>query len=342
MDILDSDTNKIAISSYRKTSMAVSGVSLPLPCFFPSISSVKSNLKLLEYLRVIRAVGHPLFLFSAYDLHHSNRGDSTIIKNILAESVQAGTAVLIDSGNYESYWIRDSSWRRQHYWSCLTSCDYGFAFHFDKRPHAKKYGTVASLADEIEKGVLKDQAKANKGTVIPIIHAQSTMLPDVSAIIATRLNPMMIAIPERELGDGIIERSITVAKIRKALDERGQYYPLHLLGTGNPLSIMMYVMCGADSFDGLEWCQTTVNYENALLYHFHQRELFGPQVEFDSFDIPYTQATLAHNLRFYSLWMKRIQDHLGSGSIFDLARHHLKKELLESFKEKLSRVKYGR
>jgi queuine/archaeosine tRNA-ribosyltransferase len=100
----------------------------------------------------------------------------------------------------------------------------------------------------------------------------------------------------------------------------------------------MYVMSGADSFDGLEWCQTAVNYENALLYHFHQRELFGPQVEFDSLDIPYTQATLAHNLRFYSMWMREIQDYLSSGKMIDLAQQHLRKELLETLKEKLARV----
>ena len=338
MSILDSDTNKMAFSRYRKLSITVSGISLPLPCFFPSISSVKTNLKLLEYLRVLRAVDHPLFLLSAYDLHNSNKRDATIIKSILKESVQAGKAVLIDSGNYESYWIRDPSWRRPRYWSCLGSCDYGFAFHFDQRLHSTKYRTVMSLADEIEKGVLKDQAKASKGTVIPIIHAPSEALPEVSAVVATRLNPVMIAVPERELGDGIIARSITVAKIRKALDEKGCYYPLHLLGTGNPLSIMMYVMSGADSFDGLEWCQTAVNYENALLYHFHQRELFGPQVEFDSLDIPYTQATLAHNLRFYRMWMREIQDYLISGKMIDLAQQHFRKELLETFKEKLARV----
>lgn len=338
MDILDSDTNKMAFYNYRKLSIVVSGVSLPLPCFFPSISSVKTNLKLLEYLRVLRAVGHPLFLLSAYDLHNSSKRDAKIIKNILTESVQAGKVVLVDSGNYESYWIRDLSWRRQSYWSCLGSCDYGLAFHFDKRLHSTQHRTVNSLADEIEKGVIKDQAKASKGTVIPIIHAPSEALPEVSTIVATRLNPVMIAVPERELGDGIIARSITIAKIRKALNEKGRYYPLHLLGTGNPLSIMMYVMAGADSFDGLEWCQTTVNYENALLYHFHQRELFGHQVEFDSLDIPYTQATLAHNLRFYSIWMREIQDYLSSGKMIDLAQQHLRKELLETLKENLARV----
>ena len=62
-------------------------------------------------------------------------------------------------------------------------------------------------------------------------------------------------------------RAKTIIKIRKTLAPKKQYYPLHLLGTGNPLSILIYSICGADSFDGLEWCQTTVDYNTGLLYH---------------------------------------------------------------------------
>jgi len=338
MDSINLDTNKMLGPNFRKSTLTVSGFSVPLPCFFPSISSVKTNLNLLEYLRVLKAVGHPLFLLSAYDLHNSSKRETKIIKNILKDSVQSGIAVLIDSGNYESYWIRDPSWMRQSYWSCLKSCDYGLAFHFDKRLQSIRHRTVNDLADEIEDSVIKDQARASKGTVIPIIHAQSEKLPEVSAIVATKLNPMMIAVPERELGDGIITRALTIAKIRKTLNEQGLYYPLHLLGTGNPLSILMYAMFGADSFDGLEWCQTTVNYENALLYHFHQRELFGKQGEFDSLDIPYTQITLAHNLRFFSAWMKAIQECLNSGKMDDLAQRYFKQELLEVLKERMAKI----
>jgi len=338
MENVNWDSNKKFGLDFRKSALSVSGVSLPLPCFFPSISSVKANLSLLEYLRVLKAVGHPLFLLSAYDLHNSSKRETKIIKNILKDSVQSGIAVLIDSGNYESYWIRDPSWRRQSYWSCLKSCDHGLAFHFDKRLQSIGHRTVNELADEIEDSVTKDQARDNKGTVIPIIHAQSEKLPEACAIMAIKLNPAMIAVPERELGDGIIARATTIAKIRKSLDEQGRYYPLHLLGTGNPLSILMYVMSGADSFDGLEWCQTTVNYENALLYHFHQRELFGKQGEFDSLDLPYTQITLAHNLRFYSAWMKEIQDCLGSDKMVDLAQRHFKKELLAVLKERMAKI----
>jgi queuine/archaeosine tRNA-ribosyltransferase len=329
----------IRIAIERKASIPVSGISLTLPCFFPSISSVKTNLKTLEYLRVLKAVDHPLFLISAYDIHNcGSKKAFTSINSILRESVQNGKAVILDSGNYESYWIRDATWKRDSFWSCLSSCDYGFAFHFDKRLQKIRHGTVKSITDEIERSIMRDQEKACRGTIIPIVHAPSELLPEISAGVATRLHPVMIAMPERELGEGIIARSLTIAKIRKALDQEGHYYPIHLLGTGNPLSIMIYVMCGADSFDGLEWCQTAANYENVLLYHFQQRELFGRQTELDSLTIPYIQATLAHNLRFYRTWMLKIQSYLHSENMRELAQSYLKREFLETLIEKLAKV----
>jgi len=332
----DSNKQMDRLPAGRTISIPVSGTMLTMPCFFPSISCVKTNLGILEYLRTIKAVGHPLFLISAYDIYNAGSQKSAIIRKALKESVEDGRAVILDSGNYESYWVKDADWTRAKYWSCLSSCYYGFAFHFDKRLQKIKRGTVQSITNEIERSVLGDQRKARIGTVLPIVHAPNEILPEIAVQIAVRLNPVMIAVPERELGDGLIERSLTVARVRKLLNQLGRYYPIHLLGTGNPLSILIYVMCGADSFDGLEWCQTTVNFDNALLYHFHQREFFGEQSRYDSLNIPYAQATLAHNLEFYRIWMQRIQNSLPN--ITHMARSYLPKEFFETLKNRLNTV----
>lgn len=320
----------------RTISIPVSGSSLSMPCFFPSISCVKNNLDILEHLRILKAVGYPSFLISAYDIFNSDSRWAASIREALKESVEEGRAVILDSGNYESYWLKDADWTRAKYWSCLSSCHYGFAFHFDKRLQKMEGGTVQSITDEIEQCVLGDQRKSRIGTVVPIVHAPKEILPEIVVQIAVRLNPVMVAVPERELGDGLIERSLTVARVRKLLNQLGRYYPIHLLGTGNPLSILLYVMCGADSFDGLEWCQTTVNFDNALLYHFHQREFFGEQSKYDSMNIPYPQATLAHNLEFYRIWMHKIQ--ISLPEITDMARIYLPIEFFRALKERLAEV----
>jgi queuine/archaeosine tRNA-ribosyltransferase len=323
----------------ERAPIPVSGVSLSLPCFFPSISSIKTNLSTEEYLRVLNSTNHPSFLISSYDIHKcKSPQDLEVIQAILKKSVLSGKAVAMDSGNYESYWAKDSTWEEDNFWECLSSSEYSIAFSFDKKIRTLKNGTVATITDEIERSVMRDREHSFKGAIIPIIHAQYEMLPEIASNVALRLRPIMIAIPERELGEGIIKRAITLNKIRKSLNETDQYYPIHLLGTGNPLSILIYVICGADSFDGLEWCQTTVNYENALLFHFQQREFFGIQSKYDSLKIPYTQATLAHNLEFYSTWMKRIENKIRSGDINELTDKYLRKEFTRELAIKISEV----
>ncbi len=55
----------------RQTWVSVSGKSLPLPCFFPSISSVKVNLEPIEYLRMLVGINYPQFLISAFDIFYT-------------------------------------------------------------------------------------------------------------------------------------------------------------------------------------------------------------------------------------------------------------------------------
>ena len=40
----------------------IAQTALPLPCFFPSVSSVKTNLMPVDYVELLDAAAHPLFL----------------------------------------------------------------------------------------------------------------------------------------------------------------------------------------------------------------------------------------------------------------------------------------
>lgn len=328
----------------RITHLPVGGILVPLPCYFPSISSVKTTLSVYEYLRLIKSVNHPLFLISAYDVYHCTKSDSKKIRNILKELFKNRVAILLDSGHYEKYWKEKkhlgitNKWTSSKFQSILSSSYYHLAFCFDIKPNK----LVELIVNDIENRVLTNQDESSKGTIVPIIHVRKDQLyklPEVAYGVAERLKPVMIAVPERELGEGLLARAETILKIRKALNKTGQYYPLHLLGTGNPLSILIFALCGADSFDGLEWCQTTVNHETSILYHFQQRELFGNQSIFCTMnDLPYNQATLAHNLIFFVGWMDKIQKSIASGTLKQDIENYFPKPFWERFKEKLSEV----
>ena len=119
------------------------------------------------------------------------------------------------------------------------------------------------------------------------------------------------------------KRARTVQTIRAALNATGRYVGLHLLGTGNPISIAIYSWAGADSFDGLEWCQTVVDHETGLLYHLSQANFFHQQTAWGDMDISFHSKTLAHNLTFYSDWMQRLRQAVHTGDEVNFFRFNL-------------------
>ena len=54
----------------RDMELYIAGTVLQLPCFFPSVSSVRTNLNPVDYVELLDLSGHPHFLVSAYDLSH--------------------------------------------------------------------------------------------------------------------------------------------------------------------------------------------------------------------------------------------------------------------------------
>ncbi len=310
----------------RPCSIIVDGRTKVLPEYFPSISSVKTSLPPIEYLKVLSATAHSQFLVSAYDLDNSMQKKKT--KELCTKAKEDGALILMDSGNYESYWHSDKTWVWQKYLNMLRRANYHLAFSFDNQ----------SPPDSVEKNILDVERRvilalehAPKTSIIPILHGSLERLPQIAKQVAIRLKPIMIAVPERELGEGMIKRIQTLSRIRRSLDDAGENVPLHLLGTGNPLALLLFSAFGANSFDGLEWCQTTVDHRTGILYHLQHREFFGNQSPFcGKEEIPYMQATLAHNLMFFSNWMNSIRSHIADNGIDKLIRKHFSTEFLSA------------
>ena len=293
----------------RDMELYVAGTVLGLPCFFPSVSSVRTNLNPVDYVELLDLSGHPHFLISAYDLFHCSKDQYQRMDTALNRSKARGSAILMDSGNYESFWKDDDEWQPDNFHKIAAAGNYHLSFCYDNQdpPSDSK-----SIATDVIASILRDQEHA-LGTVIPIIHGSAASLPDAVRIVAEQLHPILLAVPERELGEGIVERAQTVRKIREALNTLGRYYPLHLLGTGNPLSIITYAFAGADSFDGLEWCQTTVDHETGRLLHFQQWDLIRSQTKWGELSsLPYIQSVLMHNLDFYKKFMVSLREAIRS------------------------------
>ncbi len=305
----------------RKLYLPVRGKAIPLPVYFPSISSVKTGLSPFEYFKILKALGQSHFLVSAFDIDKSFNKDDFL--NILKENQKNdGPIILMDSGNYESYWIRDKSWTIENFNEILKQEISDLAFCFDNQsPPDNPKENAAGVAISTE----NSQSVANSTSIIPIIHCDKKNLNETVLELCNKTNAPIISIPERILGDGLLERISTVTHLRRELNKLENYVFIHLLGTGNPFSLLLFSLSGVDSFDGLEWCQTTVNTQTKVLYHFQQRELIEDDCIYcKEKGLDYNLKTLGHNLLFYNSWMKRIQEAIQNkeevallGEVFD-------------------------
>ncbi|MBB6503762.1 hypothetical protein F4693_000717 [Sphingomonas endophytica] len=267
-----------------------------LPAMFLSVSSHETHLKPIEAVRALRVFNAKTVLVSAYDLLPERRHKGIVRE--LTRLRKQGAVVLVDSGNYEAYRRSDTTWTAASFKTALEGIPHDYAFSFDVlRP--SKSPTVA--VREILAAVARD-AQATTKPVIPIVHAPKKRdgnydldhIPSMIREIADQLGPPLIAIPERELGPGLVASARTVRRIRAALDTLTFYQPIHLLGTGNPWSIAILAAAGADSFDGLEWCRVVADDVTRRLYHFQQFDFFAYQARVAS--SPVTAAAMDDDL----------------------------------------------
>jgi hypothetical protein len=306
----------------RPAGLTIGTRSLPLPVYFPSISSVKTALRPQDYLQLLSSLGglNGQFLVSAFDLAGIAQPQQT--QAALSSAQQAGVVTLMDSGNYESFWKNaQKDWNQADFHKMLADFPCDLAFGFDEQQPPVNADDHVALVEERWR---TDQAAAGSCQIIPIIHGSASELPALCAAVATKTGITILAVPERRLGDGVLERARAVKAIRTALNELGRYVVLHLLGTGNPISIALYSAMGADSFDGLEWCQTVVDHETGLLYHLSQSDFFAGQTAWGDDDkLSFQARTLAHNLEFFSDWMRRLRDAMNQDRLPEFCRANL-------------------
>lgn len=275
---------------------------LQLPSFVASVSSVKDDQPLEAYLALFDRLGVPCGLTSAYDWHHLRREAREAALTHYFDWTTSGGRMVLDSGWYEASWHRDPDWAHDAYVACALELMPSCAMSFD----VPEPGSCQDAASVALQSWDRDQAALGGVPVVPIVHGDPGSLPAAVKEVAATASPGIIAIAERELGLGVIARARVVRAIRDALDDAEIGCGLHLLGTGSPISVLIYLLTGADSFDGLEWNRTAIDFETARLYHSQHFDFFEHQ-SLAAGSGSYWGRMLTHNLIFWQGWMERIR-----------------------------------
>lgn len=309
---------------------------LTLPLFFFSVSSYETRLRPYEALVALKTFGAEAVLVSAYDFvaRETGRAERREEQRLIDKMIESlndcrgsGGLVLLDSGNYERGRKSDGTWKRVNFRSALRRTPHDLSFCFDSLDPG---ATAPTIARKTIDTVRRDESFTSS-SVLPIVHVprdqeggyRTSLAPSVILEIAQTLAPPLIAIPERELGDGVLARLATMKAIRTELSRLNRYQPIHVLGTGTPVSIALLTAAGADSFDGLEWCRDVVDAEGKRFHHFHLFDFFRYQAELSASDVTaraqqddavrYTGKAVLHNLGFYADWLRELRESAHDG-----------------------------
>ncbi len=308
---------------------------IPTPVFYPSVSSVSKNVwSVVDHIELLVSLDFPQFLVSCFDVYKLKNN-----KRLLAALNKAHDqcqVVLWDSGIYEVAWSSSKRWCFKRYIKTLRTNKVSHAFGFDD------YCLISETANvkNIELTMKRTISQIGSDVISPIVHCKDTLdYPDICKQVSTVCGPELLAIPERELGFGICEITENISKIRTALNSTGKYQVLHILGTGNPLSMMLYSFAGADSFDGLDWCQTVVDFETGKLHHPLQLDLYEHQSEYGSDkNLSFLARCYAHNLEFYCLWMEMLKQAIEKGEQMAMLKNYFPESFLDKNQILLSKI----
>ena len=292
---------------------------LKLPSLFMSVSSHETQLAPEDAVSLTRIFGARAVLISAYDWAPGRVTDKR--REALSALRERGTLVLMDSGNYEASRRDDKDWKPDDYAKVLAIVPHDLACTFDVLPAPTDPG---QHFEALRAGVARDAAFTS-APIVPIVHSplletggyNIQHLPQLLRDLAEDLQPLLLAVPERELGNGLIERVRAMQGLRQALNALPFYQPVHLLGTGNPWSIAALAAAGADSFDGLEWCRVVVDRDAHRLNHFQHYDLFAAQPAVSPITVaaaadrslPFAARAALHNLDYYDELTDQLQSY---------------------------------
>jgi hypothetical protein len=249
-----------------------SGDQFATPLLIPSLSSKGFDTIEIEGRQISAVSGHldvvardlnEALLVSAYDIAHGYLRQSSAFSSDFVNSVFANPKVLvIDSGGYEANPSASD-----------LSEQYHFAFTPKPWHEEELVRTIDRMSADV-KGVLvnfdrygqpAEQAEA-AGTYFRgrdrflgdflVKPVDPGAYLDWRAVIeaAEALGEFAIlGVTEKELGDTVEDRIVTIAELRRAMDERGIPQPIHIFGALDPIYTPLYFLAGAEIFDGLTW-----------------------------------------------------------------------------------------
>lgn len=114
----------------------------------------------------------------------------------------------------------------------------------------------------------------------------------------------IIGFTEKELGNSILKRMANIAEIRIAMDDKNINIPIHIYGSLDPITSILYFLSGAEIFDGLTWLRYGYAYGHACYWNNYGAKAIGIQRDDDFIKAKTIQENLSSLIELTSQMQK--------------------------------------
>jgi hypothetical protein len=237
------------------------------PLLLPSFSS-KGFPQVRQIMNLMAEFITGPILISAYDVHY----------RLIPRKITFPQLLFLDSGGYEARIEHDLSetygklhkpgqWSQQLYERVLKEWSSKWptiAISFDSPARFLSLSKQINLAVELQKKYphllweLLVKPETKKDTLIPFERLVKRVehLRGFAAV----------GITEKELDDSPFGAMTKIARLRTQMDAAGVKTPIHIFGSLDPLTTVLYFLAGAEIFDGLTWLRFGYHDGKAIYY----------------------------------------------------------------------------
>jgi hypothetical protein len=280
-----------------------SGVSISTPLLVPSFSSKgffmdsKGKSDVNEIYNASLQYITDSVLISAYDIYY---------KNIKKPNYKTAEITIVDSGGYEVSDDNDLStviytnnkrkeWTEEKLIGVYQKLPANYPIILVNYDHPNKRRKMKIQINDAIRFFRDFPNHLHTILIKPEIKKQKYIeIESVLQNISGFKNFDIIGFTEKELGDSILKRMIAISKIRQALDNADISIPIHIYGSLDPITSILYFISGAEIFDGLTWIRYGFLDGNACYY-----QNYGVRICEINWDIDMIRLfMLANNLNY--------------------------------------------
>ncbi len=335
------------------------GAKFETPLLVPSFSSKgfvmleEDDKKISEsynYIMVAKEFLWESMLVSAYDLHFD------LIPK--PEEFNCTEVTFIDSGGYETSKMVDLAGINQSNHDVQSWDEDGLKQTLATWPETMT-GIIVNF-DRVESNVnLIDQIKSAKELfgsfdqfmgdflIKPEKNSQKSIRKQIDKIVDSPdlLDDFdIIGVTEKEVGNSQLERMVNIASLRRAMDDHGNYAPIHVFGSLDPINIILYYLAGAEIFDGLTWLKFAY-YEGAAIY-VQNYSILNSKYGIQSKDTVLRRNFFVDNITYLEKLKNRLSSFANSEDLdysyfsdLDNSRYNLSELIEKAHKDFLNKIK---